>query len=110
MQAYFVYILTNRWRTVLYTGMTNDLRRRIWQHKNKLIPGFTKQYNCERLVYSDSFAEVRDAIAAEKRIKGWVRWKKIALIEQYNPEWKDLSDGWFDDSAPGVLRYAQDDS
>ena len=101
VRQYCVYVLTNVWRTVLYTGMTNALKRRVWEHKNRHVPGFTKQYNCDRLVYYDTFTEVNDAIAAEKRIKGWSRWKKIALIEQNNPEWEDLAAAWFVDLGAG---------
>ncbi|MCL4354557.1 GIY-YIG nuclease family protein [Patescibacteria group bacterium] len=91
MRNYFVYILTNRTNKVLYTGITNNLQKRIYEHKNKLIEGFTKKYNVNRLVYFDEFINVNDAISAEKKIKGWLRIKKIELIESKNPEWKDLS-------------------
>jgi putative endonuclease len=86
---YYVYILasTNR---VLYIGMTNDLLFRIGQHKQRLIPGFTKRYNVERLVYYEHTHDVQAAIAREKQIKGWVRKKKVSLIESLNPEWVDL--------------------
>ena len=92
-KQYFVYILTSRSGT-LYTGMTNNLQRRVYQHKNKLIEGFTKKYNVTRLVYFEIFGDVRDAIAREKQIKGWVRRKKIELIESSNLKWQDLSDEW----------------
>lgn len=95
MNQYYVYILTNRSRT-LYTGVTNDLIRRVYEHKQKLVPGFTEKYNISRLVYFEETSDVRDAIAREKQIKGWTRAKKIALIESINPEWKDLSDGWYE--------------
>ncbi len=88
--AYYVYIMTNKWHTVLYTGVTGPLEQRIIQHKNREIEGFTKRYNVTKLVYVEEFKYVNDAIAAEKRIKGWMRKKKIALIESINPEWKDL--------------------
>ena len=74
--------------------MTNDLQRRVYQHKNKLIEGFTTKYNVNRLVYYETFGDVRDAIAREKQIKGWLRKKKIALIESTNPKWQDLSEEW----------------
>ena len=93
MKRYFVYIMTSRTGT-LYTGMTNDLKRRVYQHKQKLIEGFTKRYNVTRLVYFEEFEDVRDAIAREKQIKGWLRRKKIALIESLNPKWRDLSEDW----------------
>jgi putative endonuclease len=87
---YYVYIMANKTRTI-YTGMTNNLRNRVSQHQEKIIPGFTKRYNIDRLVYYESYNNVRDAIAREKQIKGWLRAKKIALIESMNPSWKDLS-------------------
>lgn len=79
----------------LYTGVTNDLERRVCQHKEKTQESFTKRYNVTRLVYFEDFRDIGDAIAREKQIKGWRRSKKIALIESQNPKWKDLSDGWF---------------
>lgn len=93
MKDYYVYIMSNHSRT-LYTGMTNDLKRRVWQHKEKRIEGFTKQYNITKLVFYESTNDVHVAIAREKQIKGWLRAKKIALIESMNPEWKDLAEGW----------------
>jgi putative endonuclease len=93
MKTYYVYIMTNNSGT-LYVGMTNDLHRRIWQHKQKLIEGFTKRYNITRLVYYEETNDVRQAIAREKQIKGWLRRKKIALITSANPDWRDLSAGW----------------
>jgi putative endonuclease len=102
-RTYFVYIIASASR-VVYTGMTNDLRRRVWEHKTKLVGGFTKKYNCTRLVLFEEFDNVEDAIAREKEIKGWLRRKKIALIERRNGSWKDLSWGWFDAE---VLRFAQ---
>src|SRR3954452_21987532 len=94
-KQYFVYILTNRWHNVLYTGMTNSLERRIWEHKTHAIPGFTKKYNCDRLIYFEEYGEVTQAIAREKQIKPWNRAKKHALIAMTNPEWKDLAADWF---------------
>lgn len=91
MKRYFVYILTNVTNKVLYIGITNDIIRRTYEHKNKLIDGFTKKYNLTKLVYFEEFLNVNDAIAAEKKIKGWLRIKKIKLIESRNPEWRDLS-------------------
>ncbi len=87
---YYVYITTNKTHTVLYTGVTNDLRRRVWEHKQKLVGGFTKKYNVDKLVYYESFERVEDAIAAEKRIKGWVRSKKVNLIKKENPSFEEL--------------------
>ena len=93
MKHYYVYIMTNRSRT-LYTGVTNNLTRRVFEHKHHLIDGFTKKYNITKLVYYEETNDVREAIAREKQIKGWLRKKKIALIEAMNPEWEDLSEGW----------------
>jgi putative endonuclease len=89
--VYYVYILTNWSNKVLYTGVTNNLERRIYEHKNKLVSGFTEKYNVTKLVYFDSSSDVKAAIAREKQIKGWTRQKKIDLIESMNPEWKDRS-------------------
>lgn len=94
MKQYYVYIMTNRSKT-LYTGVTNDLMRRVYEHKNKMVEGFTKKYNITKLVYFVETNDVQSAITREKQIKGWLRAKKIALIESKNPEWKDLSEGWF---------------
>ncbi len=91
---YYVYILTNNSRT-LYTGMTNDIHRRIYEHKNKLIKEFTSKYNITKLVYYEITTDVKAAIVREKQIKGWIRKKKIELIEKGNPEWSDLSEEWF---------------
>ena len=87
-----VYILTNINNTVLYTGITSILIKRTLQHKEKLIPGFTKRYNIDKLVYFEFYADIRDAIAREKQIKAGSRKKKIELIESMNPEWRDLFD------------------
>ncbi len=88
--------MTNKRNGTLYTGITNDLERRVYEHKHKLVKGFTSKYNLMRLVYYEDTDDVSAAIAREKQIKGWLRRKKLALIESMNPEWKDLSDGWFD--------------
>jgi putative endonuclease len=80
---------------VLYVGMTNDLSRRIFEHKNELVDGFTKQYRCRRLVYYESFDDVTKAIDREKQLKRWSRVKKVWLIERRNPTWEDLSADWF---------------
>ncbi|MFQ6002542.1 MAG: GIY-YIG nuclease family protein [Candidatus Zixiibacteriota bacterium] len=93
MRQYYVYIMTNRSRT-LYTGVTNNLYRRVYEHKNKLIDGFAKKYNITKLVWYEVTSEITSAIAREKQIKGWLRKKKIALIESMNPEWKDLAEEW----------------
>ena len=90
---YYVYILTNEHHTVLYTGVTNDLERRCYEHKHKLIKGFTQKYNVDKLVYFEQFDYIDLAIAREKQVKGYSRVKKIALINQMNKEWKELSIG-----------------
>ncbi len=94
LQKYYVYIMANKSRT-LYTGMTNDLERRVYEHKHKLEKGFTSKYNITRLVWYEEFDGVEQAIEGEKKIKGWRRLKKIALIDSVNREWKDLAEGWF---------------
>ena len=93
MKQYYVYIMTNNSKS-LYIGVTNDLERRVYEHKNKLIEGFTKRYNITKLVFYESTTDVQAAIAREKQIKGWLRRKKISLIETLNPHWKDLSSDW----------------
>jgi putative endonuclease len=92
-REYYVYILSNTSRT-LYIGVTSDLVTRIAQHKAKMMEGFSKRYNLTRLVYHESCGDVNVAIAREKQLKGWIRAKKIALIEERNPEWRDLSEDW----------------
>ena len=95
-KEYAVYILTNKMNKVLYTGFSGNLKNRIANHKEKLFPGFTSRYGVGKLVYFETFPDPDSAIAREKQIKGWIRKKKIALIESANPPWKDLSKGWFD--------------
>ena len=118
MEQYYVYIMTNKSRT-LYTGITNNLERRVYEHKNKSTEGFTKKYNIIRLVYYEISNDVEAVIEREKQIKGWLRRKKIALIESVNPQWNDLSKGWFQDvtlnpersegEGSQILRSAQND-
>ena len=91
MKTYFVYMMTNKGRSTLYTGMTNSLVHRVSQHRMGEIPGFTQRYNINRLVYYEQFNDVRDAISREKQIKGWSRRKKEALISIKNPKWTDLA-------------------
>ncbi len=90
MKNYYIYILSNKNNSVLYTGVTNSLMRRVWEHKAKLIEGFTKKYNVDKLVYFESFDNPRAAIKREKQIKAGSRKKKIELINKLNPDWKDL--------------------
>ncbi len=91
---YYLYILASRTKT-LYVGVTNDIERRVWEHKTGYVDGFTKRYNIHRLVYYEDYAIIRDAIAREKQLKDWRREKKVALIESFNPEWDDLADSWY---------------
>lgn len=91
MSTYFVYILTNKANRALYIGVTNDLSRRMYEHKNALINGFTKKYHINKLVYNECFSTMKDAILREKQLKAWRREKKNALIESTNPSWDELS-------------------
>lgn len=93
-QAYFVYILTNRSNKVLYTGITSNLERRLYEHRNNLTPGFASKYRCHKLVWYETTPDVQAAISREKQIKGGSRRDKELLIKSLNPEWKDLSAGW----------------
>jgi len=93
-KQYYVYLLTNWNNKVIYVGITNDLRRRLFEHKNKLVKGFTEKYNVTKLVYFETTTDVTSAIAREKEIKKWRREKKNRLVETTNPDWKDLSTGW----------------
>ena len=93
MKQYYVYILASKSR-VLYIGVTNDLERRVFEHKHKLVRGFTSKYNVDCLVCHECYENIRDAIAREKQIKGWRREKKVALVESMNPQWRDLSVQW----------------
>src|SRR5690242_11612132 len=88
-----VYILANPLKT-LYTGVTSDLQKRLYEHKHHQIAGFTSKYHVTRLVYFEETSDVQSALAREKSIKGWVRAKKVALIESSNPDWRDLSEDW----------------
>lgn len=91
-KQYYVYIMTNTRNTVLYTGITNDLPRRVFEHKNKLLDGFTKRYDLEKLVYFEVYGDPYNAISREKQIKGGSRKRKVDLINGVNAAWKDLSD------------------
>jgi putative endonuclease len=99
-RTYFVYILSNRSRN-LYVGVTGDLVRRIWEHRTHAVPGHTARYRINRLVHFETVADSSSAIAREKQIKGWLRSRKIALIERSNPAWEDLAEGWFADPGSG---------
>jgi len=87
---YYIYLMTNEGNTVIYTGVTNDLKRRVYEHKEKLAEGFTKRYNITKLVYYEVFEDVENAILREKQIKGGSKQKKVELIHGMNEEWQDL--------------------
>ncbi len=94
-KRYYVYNLASRSRN-LYTGVTNNLRRRVLEHKQGLLGGFTKKYGIHRLVYFEAFDNVREAIAREKQVKAWRREKRVALIKSVNPAWDDLAAEWYE--------------
>ena len=106
MTQYYVYMMTNNSGT-LYTGVTNDLVRRVFEHKQRLSSGFTRKYNITRLVYYEVHEDPLSAIAREKQIKSWLRRKKIQLIQSVNPEWRDLAATWYEQGE--TLRFAQGD-
>lgn len=93
--TYYVCILANKTNSTVYIGVTNDLMRRLQEHRNDMIEGFTKTYHVHKLVYYESFSDVEEAIAREKQLKGWRRARKDALIESKNPTWEDLAGDWF---------------
>jgi putative endonuclease len=101
MHEYYVYIMASAGRT-LYVGVTNDLQRRVWEHKQKLHEGFTKKYNVDKLVYCESTPDIASAVLREKRLKRWHRQWKMELIEKVNPEWKDLAEDWYEAGVPEV--------
>jgi putative endonuclease len=96
MRSFYVYIMSDRHRGTLYTGMTNNLEHRVGQHKSGEVRAFTAKYHVHHLVYFEETPNVIAAIAREKEIKGWTRAKKIALIESMNPRWEDLSEAWYE--------------
>ncbi len=111
MKAYYIYMMTNRSRVVLYTGVTNDLARRAWEHQNGTIKGFTKRYRLTSLVYHETSHNIGQAIDRKKEIKGWRRRKKNALIETLNPKWTDLSPTLYQPSEiPRRASPARDDN
>jgi putative endonuclease len=95
MREYFVYMLSNKYHSVLYIGFTNNIRRRVYEHKRKLVDGFTSKYNCNNLVWYEVFTDVNLAIARENHLKTWQRAWKNNLIEKHNPDWHDLAADWF---------------
>jgi len=96
MRTYYVYVMASAGRT-LYVGVTSDLQRRVIEHKQGVVDGFTKKYQADRLVYFEQTSDVRSAIQREKRLKWWPRKWKVKLIETTNPEWKDLAEDWYDE-------------
>jgi putative endonuclease len=96
IHQYYVYMLTNKGNTVIYTGVTNDVKNRTLEHKQGIYKGFTKKYECNKLIYYEEYQWVQDAIAREKQLKAGSRQIKVDLINQTNSEWNDLSDGWYD--------------
>jgi len=107
-KQFFVYIMTNGPKSaVLYTGITGNLPHRVWQHKHKLIPGFTSRYNLTHLVYYERFFYPDAAIGREKEIKGWRRSKKIKLIESMNPRWEDLAKDWSTEYKPAAADHRE---
>jgi putative endonuclease len=101
MKAYYLYMMTNRSRVVLYTGVTKSLERRLWFHGNAAVKSFTNRYKVDRLVYFERFDNPRDAISREKEIKGWRREKKNDLVRRLNPKWEDLGEQLFGDHGRG---------
>lgn len=95
MKTYFAYMLANKYNTVLYIGVTNNIRRRMYEHKMKISKGFTSKYNCSKLVWFEQFGNIRVAISKEKQLKNWKRDWKNTLIETSNPNWTDLAENWF---------------
>ena len=108
MSQYYVYIMASQ-RGTLYTGVTNDLERRVYEHKQGLGSQFTKKYNVSKLVYYEATDDVLSAIAREKQIKAWRRSKRVLLIESLNPYWEDLAEEWYDPPPPQIPRCARDD-
>ena len=99
-----VYIMSNISK-MLYVGVTNDIQIRVLQHKMKQVKGFSQRYNLFKLVYAEPFADVRDAIVREKQLKGWLRARKVALINSKNPEWRDFAADWFKNPHPPTTKH-----
>ena len=104
MKSYYVYILASKKNATLYVGVTSNLRQRVYQHREGMVPGFTKRYGVHRLVYFETFYRVGDALIAEKRLKKWNRQWKIRLIEEHNPQWKDLCEDEAQEDGPPPAR------
>ena len=103
-QQYYIYMMTNKNNTVIYTGITNNLKRRIYEHKEKLVEGFTRKYNITKLLYYEIFRSVEEAILREKQIKAGSRAKKIVFIDSMNPDWKDLYEDLWERDCFGCFR------
>lgn len=95
-RQYYVYIMTNKWNNVLYIGVTNNLERRVYEHKKYVSKGFTSKYHLHKLVYYETYGNIEEAILREKQLKGGSRQKKIDLIQEDNPDFKDLTEGWYE--------------
>ena len=111
-KIFYIYILTNLKNKTLYIGITNNLERRIYEHKNELLGGFTKKYKLKKLVYYEEFKYIKEALAREKQLKNWHREWKINLIKQINPEFNDLAEDWYDidpETSSPLKRDRQDD-
>jgi putative endonuclease len=98
-RSYYVYVMSNASKT-LYVGVTSNPERRIWEHRTKVIKGFTERYNITMLVHLEEFADPNDAIAREKQLKGWIRARKLALVQENNPHWLDLAADWYPVDTP----------
>jgi putative endonuclease len=109
MKEFYVYMMTNRSRVALYTGVTSKLEGRVWEHKNHVVRGFTSKYKVDRLVYYEQFVDSISAITREKEIKAWRREKKNDLVRKLNPRWEDLSKSLFGDSR-NILRTPRNDA
>ena len=108
---FYVYIMQSSSRRALYIGMTNNLHKRVWQHKNHVFEGFSDEYNTNRLVYWESFDEVSNAINREKQLKRWRREKKDWLVSRFNPKWRDLAQEWYKTQGPStaeIVRFVND--
>ena len=106
-KTYYTYIMSNKNNTVLYIGVTNDLKRRVEEHKSGLIPGFTRKYNCHKLVHYETFSDINQAIEREKTLKGWIRKRKDELINMYNSEREDLYNRFFADAQNDNIENAK---
>ena len=109
MKSYYLYMMTNGNNKVLYTGVTSNLEKRIWEHKNEIYEGFSQKYKTKKLVYIEETNDIEAAIKREKQIKNWSRHKKNFLINKINSEWRDLSDDWYQDPSTSACAKATAD-